>query len=218
MAGAPCRQPGTHLLKNVDGVEIDHCSELRLQLAQAEGLPRLLVQGHGVDGILAEDNDVPRGRRLHQQIAAFRRHARHTEDARELVHVKWVAAQLFDRERACLQQPFYLQQAMESGGCCLDIRSLDPQVWHDSEPVDVHRHGRAGAQVGELLPPDLHPVALARRLALQLFLVGCPCSSGPLEFGHDGLGVLEGLGRQQRPYALQITFASILQRRQRQWR
>ena len=150
--------------------EGERVHELRLQLLQAERRARSGVDGHGHHRALAHDNDVLRVGVLHQLILPLLGHARHAEDAQELVHVQLVAAHRLDRDGARVQRRAELDQPVAHRRCRLHVAERQPPLGQHAKPVDVHGHRGAGAQVGELLPPLLDPVPLGRRSCLENLL------------------------------------------------
>ena len=81
-----------------DRDQIDRCRQLRLQLGEVEWCTGCIVDRHYHDRAVAQHRAVLRALILFESVGELGRHARHAEEARELVHVQRVAAQLLDGE------------------------------------------------------------------------------------------------------------------------
>ena len=114
--------------------------ELRLQLLQAERCARCGVEGHGHHRALAHDDDVLRVGVLDQLVLALLGHARHAEDAQELVHVQRVATHRLDRDGPGVQRRAILDQPVAHRRRCLHVGERQPPFGQHTEPVDVHGH------------------------------------------------------------------------------
>ena len=76
-----------------------------------------------------------------------------------------------------------------------------------AKAVDVDGHRRPRTQVGELLPPLLHPVALGRRLLLEIGLERLALAALALKVGDDRGRVVVLVVRQQRPHGGEVALA-----------
>ena len=148
-----------------------------------------------------------RVRLLNELVRTLGRDARHAKDAGELMHVERSASHLLDAKRAGLDLAAHREHALEEergGGERVD---LEAPRGEDAKPVDVDGHRRPRTQVGELLPPLLHPVALGRRLLLEIGLERLALAALALKVGDDRGRVVVLVVRQQRPHGGEVALA-----------
>jgi len=155
---------------------------------------------------------------LHQLVLPLLGHARHAEDAQELVHVELVAAHRLHRDGARVQRRAELDETVAHRRRRLHVGERQPPLGQHAKPVDVHGHRGAGAQVGELLPPLLDPVPLGRRSCLENLLKLRADATLLAELSDHGFRVLQlGLGKQ-RPHRVEVPGARVFERRHREGR
>ena len=155
---------------------------------------------------------------LHELVRALSWHPCHAEDARELVHVEWLAAHAFHLQLARVELRADVHDALDRERRRRHVVDLKAPVRADTHPVDMDGHRGTGAQVSKLLPPFFHPVALAGGLLFEEHLQLLTLTALATKVSDDALSVCPFLLAEERLHRLQVALERVRQLRQGQWR